>query len=341
MVLSSGKVEKTQRETTVVTPSLKGGVGKSTLTAQIAHNLALLGKRVLVVDLDPNGGISALMGAIGPQIKRTVRDLIDGTAQGVDCVYEPENWQPDDELTARNGGAFLSGGCLHIVPTGVNVADTLALPGSQAELRLRDALAPETFGAEYDIVLLDLHGGETPTLRMALFAAKHVLLPLEPESLEFRGFSLMIRAAIRFSDNHDGIEAIGGVVPQFIAERSMHQDVLAFGKAELARLVPGAAWLEPPVPELTVVKNATARRLPVSAMNAWGTAKSSRNAMRTATAYLSIALSVARSVLGDREGDRLVESVMASDLPTTAKKMIQEGLDATGEIELPEGNEEE
>lgn len=327
--------QHTVRDKTVAAPSQKGGVGKSTLTAQIAHTLAQCGLRILVVDLDANGGISAIMGATKTTPARTVADLVNQTCPGTECVYIPEQWQPIADKTPRNGGAFIPGGCVHLIPTGPNVADTLAIPGSEAEARLRQALTPDAFGDEYDLYLVDLPGGENATQRMAMHAAQYLLLPLGVESVALRGFSLMLHSAFKFARATQlPLDLIGGVVPQFRSTYSLHQEVLDYGKAELSRFLPDAAWIEPPVPAFTVVPEANASQIPVAAMNPWrGTITPRNYAARVVTAYIAISIYVAMAVLDETRTTAMLDAVLTSDLPATAKTMIRDGIDASGPLD--------
>ena len=154
----------------------KGGVGKSTTAVSLGAALAELGKRVLVVDLDPQGNASTGLG-----IRHEARDV---------TVY--------DVLAAE---APIEGA---IVPTPVEnlsaIPSTIDLAGAEIELvsqfsrelRLRKALEPLLDG-KFDFVLLDC----PPSLGLltvnALAAAEELIVPIQCEYYALEGLGQLLR----------------------------------------------------------------------------------------------------------------------------------------------------
>jgi chromosome partitioning protein len=151
----------------------KGGVGKTTTTANLGASLAKTGRRVLLIDMDPQGNLTSAVG-IPKTAERTVADaLLDHRAALPAYLIQ-------------NGH-----GRLDVVPA------TLALATAEAALmnklgreqRLRDQLA--RLGDSYDVVLIDT----PPSLGLltinALVAADHVLIPTEARFFSLQGLQMI------------------------------------------------------------------------------------------------------------------------------------------------------
>lgn len=324
------------RSWTVTIPSLKGGVGKSTVTAQLADLSAKFGLTVLVVDLDPNGGVTSIMGADAGSRGRTIRDFLDENETldvRLECVQVPKAWQPDATIPFHEGGALVAGGALHVIPSGPNVSESVNRPGSQAEGRLRDALAKDGFGDRYDIIFVDAPGFEGAVLHLALHAAQHVIFPLNPESLGLKGFSLMIKSATRFATPETPLttlNGVGAIVTKHSKNLTEHREVIAFAQELLSQELPTARWIGHPVPGRAAISEAVSFQMPVSAQDAWKDTLSNRTrVMDAASSYVAITIAVIRDVLGDQSADLILAEIEASNLVDYAKNLITSGVGVT------------
>ena len=146
----------------------KGGVGKTTTAVNLSACMAALGKRVLLVDIDPQGNATSGLGKNdheGP----TVYDVLIGEAGAAEAVVET---------------GF---GPLSLIPTAIELAgaEIELVAVENREQLLKDALAPLRDG--YDYIFIDC----PPTLDMltinALVAANSVIIPIQCEFLSLEG----------------------------------------------------------------------------------------------------------------------------------------------------------
>ncbi len=159
---------------TIAVANQKGGVGKTTTTANLGASLAELGQRVLAVDLDPQGNLTAAFG-LDRQVDKSVADSLLDRA----CTLPI--------LSAEN--AVVRG--LSVAPATIALAATEAAlaPKIGRELRLRDQIGMVDQG--FDFVLIDT----PPSLGLltinALVAAQFVLVPTEARFFSLQGLQAL------------------------------------------------------------------------------------------------------------------------------------------------------
>ncbi len=153
----------------------KGGVGKTTTAVNLGAYLAHVGKRVLLVDIDPQSNATSSLGVDKNALTRSIYDVL--------IVSEPAS--PLITLTARVG--------LDLLPSSPALAgaEVEMVELSDREMRLRQAL--EGVRGRYDFVLVDT----PPSLGMltinALVAADGVLIPIQCEYLPLEGLTQLLR----------------------------------------------------------------------------------------------------------------------------------------------------
>jgi chromosome partitioning protein len=185
-------VQTTARVIAIV--NQKGGVGKSTTAVNLGASLALLGRRVLVVDIDPQGNTTTGVGVDKRGVERDVYSVLLGGTPLAEVVRPTE---------VEN---------LYIVPATLNLAgaEVELVSTLQRENRLKTALSKVV--GDYDVILIDC----PPSLGLltinALTAATEVIIPVQAEYYALEGLSQLVAIVRRIKEGLNPQLAIRGVL---------------------------------------------------------------------------------------------------------------------------------
>jgi chromosome partitioning protein len=183
----------------------KGGVGKTTTTINLAASLAELGRRVLIVDFDPQGAASVGLGVHTHELVLTVYNLlIDRTVPVHDVIV----------------GTAIPG--LDVLPANIDL--------SAAEVQLVGEVARESILArvlrpvidEYDVILVDCQPSLGLLTVNALTAAHGVLIPLECEFFALRGVALLVETIEKVRDRLNPRLEVDGIIATMFDSRTLH-----------------------------------------------------------------------------------------------------------------------
>ena len=165
----------------------KGGVGKTTTSVSLGVSLSEMGRRVLLVDLDPQGNLSQSLSV--PQDGRTIYEAL---REGRDL--------PQVQIRER----------LSVCPSSIDlVSSDLELSTlKRREYRLRDLLSP----LDYDYILLDCPPGLGLLTINALSASGEVLIPLTPEALPAKGLGTLLDIVRRVEEGLNPDLHLGGIL---------------------------------------------------------------------------------------------------------------------------------
>lgn len=193
---------------TIAVSNRKGGTGKTTVSVNIAAELAALGRRVLLVDLDSQGHCAVGLGVNATNGERSIHRLfVDPTAKLIDLVV---------------GTAYPN---LSIAP-----ANQLFEHGSGARdvRRLGNALAAKEIAGHFDVVILDTPPSFDILLLNALAAANGVLVPYVPHHLSFEGVRQLMRVLFKvMSGENPGLKILG-FLPMMAAQHvKQHRSISA------------------------------------------------------------------------------------------------------------------
>ena len=199
---TSAKAGDVARITAVV--NQKGGVGKTTTTFNLGVALHRLGRRVLLVDFDPQASLSVSAGIPIGTLSMSVYQLL-----------------LDDKLDPRPVVVRTSSG-VDVLPATIDLAgaEIELVNMTLRELVLKDVLAKLT--DSYDHILIDC----PPSLGLltvnALAAADRVIIPLECEFLATRGLALLLRSLQKIQGRLNRNLRLAGILPTKFDGRTIH-----------------------------------------------------------------------------------------------------------------------
>ena len=192
----------------------KGGVGKTTTTINLGAALAEYGRRVLLVDFDPQGALSVGLGVNPLELDATVYNVL----------MERDVTAEDVMLKTNVVG-------MDLLPSNIDLsAAEVQLVGEVArEQTLQRALEPLL--PDYDVVLIDCQPSLGLLTVNALTAADSVIVPLECEFFSLRGVALLIQTIDKVRERLNPQLELEGILPTMYDSRTLH------GREVLTRVV--------------------------------------------------------------------------------------------------------
>ena len=203
---------------TIALVNQKGGVGKTTSTINIGAGLALKGKRVLLIDLDPQASLTLSLGQDASRSTKTIYEVLTG------------------DLEAKEAIIKLSGG-YDLIPCDARL---LVLEEGKEKRLLQRAIAP--LAGMYDYILIDCRPSLGNLMLNALTACNEVYIPVQAEFLALAGLAQLTNTItlVKRKLNPD-VKITGVLITRYKARTKLSKEV--YNKAK--ELYPQAIFKTP------------------------------------------------------------------------------------------------
>ncbi|WMJ88536.1 ParA family protein [Anaerocolumna sp. MB42-C2] len=191
----------------------KGGVGKTTTASNLGYALAYQGKKVLEIDLDPQGSLTVSLGYDD-------NDYINITIATLMAMAIEEEKLPDRELY------IVKAGNIDLIPCNIELSaiEVSLVNAMSRELILKSII--DEIKEFYDYIIIDC----SPSLGMltinALAACDSVIIPVTPEYLSAKGLELLLKNIIRVKKRlNPKIEIDGILLTMFVERTNLSKDI--------------------------------------------------------------------------------------------------------------------
>ncbi len=192
----------------------KGGVGKTTTSINLAASLALLGKNVLLIDLDPQGNATTGLGINKGDIEKSVYDLLSGGATIEEVIIKTD---------FKN---------LDIIPSTIQLAgiDIELMEKSKQDSsfkrshQLKNKL--ETIKSSYDYLIIDCPPSLGVITTNALTASNSVIIPVQCEFYALEGITQLLNTIMLAQKNLNPHLEIEGVLLTMLSKSNLGLDVI-------------------------------------------------------------------------------------------------------------------
>lgn len=183
----------------------KGGVGKTTSTINMGACLAELGRKVLLVDLDPQGALSAGLGLTHDQIQDTIYDVM-----------------LDSDVSVHSAIVHTGVAGLDLVPANIDLsaAEIQMVNEVGREHTLARALRPVR--KDYDFIIIDCQPSLGLLTVNALACSQGVIIPMECEFFSLRGLALLTDTVEKVADRINFDLEIMGILVTMFDRRTRH-----------------------------------------------------------------------------------------------------------------------
>lgn len=239
MALYEGRY-RMSRPRTIAIAAQKGGSGKTTTTISLGSELAAMGKRTLIVDLDPQGHLAEGLGISAGELDREISQVLDHKASIQDIlVHITDN--------------------LDLAPANIHLAhlEHYLVTRTRREDRLKQALDPVR--DNYDVILIDCPPSLGILTVNALSAADEILIPMAAEFYALLGVGLLLDTVEEMKRELNPHLRVTGILATRMNRTKHAADVVERVRSDLDHLRVFAV----PIPEAVAVRDAVAAGVPL------------------------------------------------------------------------------
>ena len=186
----------------------KGGVGKSTTAVNLGASLAEMGKKVLIVDVDPQGNATSGLGVEKSSVKNSIYNVLVDDIEVEEAVLETESEN------------------LYILPSNIDLAGAEIELVSMISREKRLKIALEENKNEYDYILFDCPPSLGLLTLNALSAANKIIVPIQCEYYALEGLGQLIETIKLVQNNlNEKLEIEGVVLTMYDARTNLSKQV--------------------------------------------------------------------------------------------------------------------
>lgn len=227
-----------QKAATIAVTNFKGGVGKTTVAVNLAQGLSLKGYKVLMIDLDPQGSATSLLGytPLSVEVQNTFLPLASGERETIKESILSTYWDGLD-LVPGNTGLFNAEFYLPARVIEAQREDSVFNFEEVLNIGLADVRA------EYDYIIIDNPPAFGYSTLNAIWAADAILMPVEPEGLSVMSSSQFWTL---FDELAGGVVALGGrpkdfawigILPSMMVNKPSYQMMLQYVRSAYEELL--------------------------------------------------------------------------------------------------------